>query len=461
MLITNARLITWSEPNQILDDHALYISDGKIVELGLTSKLIKRYPDEELLDARGQFVMPGLINAHGHYYSAFLRGISVPGWPWPNDLHSALRRLFWPFDKAMREEDVRYSALVYLVDAIKHGMTTQFDHHSSPNFIDGCLDVIAGAVDQSGTRAVLCFETTDRDGKERAQAGITENVRFIRRCQNEDVAGGRVKANFGIHACMTVTEDTLAACREATPEGTGFHVHVGESSWDQYLSLHLTGTRSVDRLHKHGMLGERTIAAHAVHLDAREVHLLSQTGTWVSHQPRSNMHEAGIAEVESFNRAGARTCIGNDGMSQTMWKEWQTAYLAQKVKMLDPWRMPSYMVIEMAVYNAARLASLYYGMPIGMIKPGAAADLIFVDYHPWTPLTIDNLPDHMMEFQETMITTTIVDGKVLMLDRQLLTLDEEAITARAREIAPSLWKRYEELVPPLSEYEPWDSNWTY
>lgn len=461
MLITHAHLITWTEPNDLLDDQALYIADGKIVAIGMSQALEARYPDEERLDARGQYVMPGLINSHGHYYSAFLRGLAIPGWPMPYDLHSVLRRLFWPFDKALREEDIRYSALIYLVDAIKHGMTTQFDHQASPNCIDGCLDLIADAVDEAGVRAVLCYEVSDRDGPERARAGIAENARFVSRCTAEPVAGGRVQANLGIHACMSVTEDTLAACRAAVPQGTGFHIHVGESEWDQYMSLHLTGQRSVDRLCAHGMLGDKTIAAHAVHLDAHEVHLLADTHTWISHQPRSNMHMAGIAEIESYNRAGARTCIGNDGMSQSLWKDWQTACLAQKVKLRDPRRMPGHALIHMAVYNGGALATRYFGLPVGLITPGAAADLIFVDYKPWTPVTPDNLPDHIMGFQETMITTTIVAGRVLMRNRQLLSLDEERIMARGREIAPALWKRYEALVPPLSEHAPWLSEWTF
>ena len=160
MLITNARLITWGTPNQILENQAVLIGNGKIVEFGLPAVMIERYPEEEWLDARGQYVMPGNINAHGHYYSAFAVGISIPG-DAPITLPTILEKLWWPFDKALSEEDVRYSALVGAVDAIKHGTTTLFDHHSSPNCIDGVLDVIADAMDESGLRSVLCFEASE------------------------------------------------------------------------------------------------------------------------------------------------------------------------------------------------------------------------------------------------------------------------------------------------------------
>jgi len=449
MLITNAKLITWTVPNQILEGQALLISDQKINEIGPSAELIARYPDEQQLDAGGQYVMPGNIDAHGHYYSAFAVGMSIPGEA-PITLPTILEKLWWPFDKALREEEIRYSALIGAIDAIKHGTTTLFDHHSSPNCIEGVLDVIADVIDSAGIRSVLCFEVTDRDGPERGQAGIAENARFISRCSQEQVADGRVAANFGIHAPMTVSEVTLAQCRAAVPEGTGFHLHVAEHEYDQVRSLAMAGTRSVDRLNKHNILGDKSILAHAIHLDAREVNLIAESDSWVSHQPRNNQNAAdGIAEVESYLRAGVRVCLGNDGLSNTMWREAESAYFLQKIKHRDGRRLPGDQLLQMAVYNNAELASAYYpGGKLGVIEPGAYADLIFVDYKPATPLTVENLAGHFVfGFNESMITTTIVAGQLLMQDRVLLTMDEDEIKAKSRELAPALWERYEKLVP--------------
>lgn len=449
MLITNANLITWGEPNQILAHHAIYVADGKIVEFGPSTELSKRHPKEEWLDARGQYVIPGNINAHGHYYSAFAVGISVPG-DAPITLPTILHKLWWPFDKALSEEDVRYSALVGAIDAIKHGTTTLFDHHSSPNCIDGVLDVIADTMDESGLRSVLCFEVTDRDGPQRARAGIAENARFVRRCNQGLISEGRVAANFGIHAPMTVSDETLAACREAVPQGTGFHLHVAEHEYDQIRSQAMSGTRSVDRLKKHGILGDKSILAHAIHLDAREVALIAESNSWVSHQPRNNQNAAdGIAEVESYLRAGVRVCLGNDGLTNTMWREAEAAYLLQKIKHRDGRRLPGDQLLQMAISNNAALASAYFpGGRLGVIEPGAFADLIFVDYKPATPMTVENLAGHFVfGFNESMITSTIVNGQILMKDRALTTLDEDEIKARSREIVPAFWERYEKLVP--------------
>jgi cytosine/adenosine deaminase-related metal-dependent hydrolase len=257
-------------------------------------------------------------------------------------------------------------------------------------------------------------------------------------------------ATFGLHASLTLTEKTLENCRSSAPEATGFHIHVAEHEVDEYDSLAKSGLRAVDRLHKHGILGENSIAAHAVHIDAREALLLAQSGTWVTHQPRSNMNNGvGVAGVESLMRAGVLMCLGTDGFSHTMWEEWKTAYLVHKLWNRDPRRMNGADVVDMGVYNNAALAGKFFtDAPLGRISPGAFADLIFVDYHPHTPLTAGNLPWQIIfGFNESMVTTTIVAGKVLMQDRHLLTVDEEAITARARQLAPGVWSRYEKFVP--------------
>jgi len=449
MLIHNVRLVTWGRPNEILEGRAVLVAEGRIAAIGPESELLARHPSVERLDGGGQLLMPGNLCAHTHFYGAFARGMAIPGRA-PRDFPEILRKLWWPLDKALTLDDVRASAEVCLIDAIRHGTTTLIDHHASPNAIDGSLDVIAEAVERSGLRAVLCYEVTDRDGPERARAGIAENVRFLKRCA-AGLAGGRVAGLFGLHASLTLSDETLDACRAAAPPGTGFHIHLAEHEADEYDSLAKSGQRVVDRLWERGILGERTIAAHAVHTDAREAELLRESGTWVTHQPRSNMNNGvGAAPIESLVRAGVRVALGNDGFSNAMWEEWKAAYLLHKVWHRDPRRMPGDTLTEIAVYgNAALAGQSFGGGPIGVVAPGAHADLILVDYHPTTPLTAGNLPWHILfGFHESMVTTTIVAGRVLMRDRVLLTMDEQAATARARALAPKVWERYARHVPP-------------
>jgi putative selenium metabolism protein SsnA len=441
LLITHATVVTWEEPNQIIEDGALLIEDGLIRKIGFSGDLLALYPQAEQLDAQGQLAMPGNICAHTHFYGAYARGLGIPGAA-PKAFPEILRKLWWPLDKSLDRDAVRYSALVCLIDAIKHGTTTLIDHHASPNFIEGSLDVIADAVEEAGLRAVLCYEVTDRDGAAKAEAGIEENVRFLKAAKQHPMIG----ASFGLHASLTLSDATLEACVLAA-EGldTGFHIHVAEHEADEEDSLRKTGQRVVNRLNRLGVLGPKTIVAHAVHVNAEERALLRDTGTWVSHQPRSNMNNGvGASAFDAMHDEGIKLVLGNDGFSNNMWADWKEAYLLHKVTNRDPRRAPGDVIAQIATQNNARLTELFFpNLNIGQLTPGSAADVILVDYRPFTLLTAGNLPWHIIfGFEASMVTTTIVAGKILMQDRRLLTLDERTVAAEARAYAPKVWERY-------------------
>ncbi len=452
MLITNTTIVTWDDQRRILPDHALLIRDGVIAEMGPSEALEARYPEEPRLDARGQWAMPGHIVPHTHFYGAFARGMAIPG-PAPAAFPEILQRLWWPLDQALDEDAVRLSAEIMLVDAIRNGATTLFDHHASPNALAGSLDVIAAAVRRAGVRAALSYEVTDRYGKESAKASIAENVRFAQAVKQEsdyNTPTQRLAATFGLHASLSLDDDTLDAAREACPDDVGFHIHVAEHEVDEEDSLARTGMRAVERLHRHGILGERTIVAHAVHINDHEMDLLAETRTWVTHQPRSNMNNAvGAARVEEMLRRGIRVGLGTDGFPSAMWEEARFAYHLHKLAHRDPRRMDGNTVMQMLIENNRALANLYFPKArLGVLEPGAAADLILVEFYPHTPVTSDNLPWHLIfGAYERMITTTIVAGQVLMRDRQLLTLNEARIAAEARAKAPAVWEAYRKFVP--------------
>ncbi len=443
MIITNGKIITWGEPNQILENQALLIQAGEIQTIAPFQSLAAAHPEEEVLDAHGQYIMPGNICAHTHFYGAFARGMAIVGDP-PADFPAVLRQLWWRLDKQLDAEGIKYSALVCLLDAIRHGTTTLIDHHASPNAIDGSLDIIADAVNMTGMRASLCYEVTDRDGAVRSQAGVRENVRFCRRVQQQSHDMANIRAHFGLHASLTLSAETLDACRQACPDGIGFHIHAAEALADEQDSLQKSGKRVIQRLAEHGILNPATIVAHGVHCDADEIALLASNQVWLSHQPRSNMNNGvGVAAVEKMMQAGVNVCMGNDGFSNTMWQEWKAAYLVHKLDQRDPRAMNGYDVIKMAVHNNARLVSNLFGKPVGEIKAGAAADIIFVDYHPYTPLHSGNLPWHILfGFQECMVTMTMTAGKILMKDGQFTTVDAEDIYEKAMQASVQTWQRY-------------------
>lgn len=449
LLFHNATVLSFDPANpetRVLVDGGVLVEGDTIAAVGKSAELLAAHPDAERRDAQGMVLMPGMICAHTHFYGAFARGMYIPGPP-ARDFPEILTNLWWKLDKALDLEGVRSSAEVCLVDAIRNGTTTLIDHHASQRAIDGSLDVIASAVEQSGLRAALCYEVTDRDGPDAAAAGIRENVRFLRRLEQarrNDPASAtatRLAASFGLHASLTLSDVTLARC---AAEAKRFHVHVAEHSSDEYDSLTKSGKRVVERLHGFGITGAESIMAHCIHVDAWETALLCETGTWVSHQPRSNMNNAvGAAEVGPMLRGGMKVCLGNDGFSNDMFAEMKVADFLQKLAHGDPRSLGADKVMEMAVFNNRALAEMFFGRQMGIIRVGAAADLILLDYHPTTPLHADNLPWHILfGVSGGHVHSTIVQGQVLMKNRELLTMDEAEITARSRAVAADTWQRY-------------------
>ncbi|TAH49357.1 MAG: putative aminohydrolase SsnA [Chloroflexota bacterium] len=450
MLITNGTIVTLGRENKIIPNSAIYIEGDKIADIGTTESLVSSHPVSPRLDARGKIVMPGNICAHTHFYGAFARGMSLPPGPPPKNFPEILQKLWWRIDRALTLEDSKYSALVCLVDAIRHGTTTLIDHHASPNAIDGSLDAIAEAVNEAGLRACLCYEVTDRNGEEGAQAGIRENVRFLKKTgkQVDRETGGAVRGTFGLHASFTVSDKTLEKClTELDGLDAGFHVHVAEDISDEDDATQNFGMRVGERLNARGILGAKTIAAHCVHVDVGEIDLFKRTSTKVSHQPRSNMNNAvGVANVLGMLRHGVTVGLGNDGFSNNMFSEMKTAYLLHKSHQRDPRVMGADTVLEMAYANNAKICANFWNASIGELSIGAYADIILLDYAPFTEMSAGNFPWHVIfGVDGSNVTDTICGGKLLMHNRVLLTLDEEAITAKAMELSKQVWLRTKEL----------------
>ena len=440
MLIIHGTLVILEKENRIIPDGALLVRNGLISDLGASGDLEALYPSEDRLDASGKLILPGSICSHTHFYGAFARGMEIPGGP-PRSFLQILDRLWWRLDKALDYDDIRLSALVCLADAIRHGTTTLIDHHASPHAIPYSLDAIAEAVQQAGVRACLCYEVSDRDGPEVAQAGIEENERFIlsNRGKSEFIAG-----TFGLHASFTLSDETLARAVEAAGSmGVGFHLHMAEDMADVRDSLKRSGLRVVERMEKAGILGPKTIAAHCVHVDDAEIDILQRTGTHVVHSPRSNMNNAvGLARVSTMLRHGVPVGLGNDGFSNNMFVEMNITYLLHKSARGDPTVVGADQVIRMAYNHNAAIAGQFFTRPLGQLAVGAYADLILLDYYPPTPLTGGNFPWHVIfGLDGSHVNTTIVAGKVLMREHHLLTLDEAEIHAEARRLAARLWDR--------------------
>lgn len=439
ILVRNGTLLTFGEPCRLLTDHDLLIEDDRIARICPSGTMAEACDVE--VDARGKVVMPGLVNAHTHFYSAFARGL--PGVAPGRHFTEVLRNLWWRLDRALDREAVELSALLGCLDAIRGGCTTVMDHHASPCAVPGSLDAVAAAVRRSGLRACLCYEVSDRDGREVRAEGLRENADFLRRCAAE--RDPQLRALFGLHASFTLSDDCLDQARALAAEtGAGFHIHLAEAESDQHDCLTRHGERIVPRLIRHGILGPGSIAAHAVHVFPPEMEQLAQAGCTVVHNPQSNLNNAvGIADLAGLRAAGVAVALGTDGMTFRMLEEARVALWAQHQRQGDAGAGWDAVVRALTVENP-RLARRLWGFPIGTLEEGAAADLILVDYDPPTPMDAGNAMGHLLfGISQAAVDTTVCAGKVLMQGGRLrLDLDEAALLARARASAAAVWARF-------------------
>jgi len=441
MIIHHATIITMDPANRILENGAIRIQGDTIGDIGTSREILKKYSDPERLDAKGKILMPGLINAHTHLYSAFARGMTLKDAP-PKDFIHILERLWWRLDNALDEEAVRLSAFFPLIQAIRRGTTTLIDHHSSPKAIEGSLNVIAQVYEQMGLRGVLCYEVSDRDGIAARTKGIEENRRFLEQCVKTHPS--LLRALFGLHASFTLSDESLHTCAEIGRSlNAGFHVHCAEAASDlEYARSHF-GKTVVERFHDAEILGPKTIAAHCVHITDKDMDLLRDTKTNIVHNPRSNMNNAvGCAPVMEMVKRGIRVCLGTDGMSSDMMDELKMGILIHKHVAADP-RVGWNEMFALLFQNNARLASDLFGAKIGAIEKGAKADAILLDYHPPTPLVPENLFGHILYgFADAPVDSTIVAGRILMQNKVIPGINEEELSARARDVARKVWQRF-------------------
>ena len=407
------------------------VEDGRIAAVGPAKGSGPRR------DCSGCLILPGNVCAHTHLYSALARGIPYGLEP-PANFVQILQRVWWRLDRALDEDAIRASALVGGIDALLSGTTTLVDHHASPGAIDGSLDVIADALEELGVRSVLCYEVTDRDGPERAGAGVRENRRFL--AAERPLARGMV----GAHASFTLSDETLAACVELAAEaGSGIHIHVAEDAADQRDAETRFGKRVVPRLADAGALTSDAVVAHCIHLDAGEIATLLDSGATVAHNPTSNMNNsAGRAPVALL---GERVALGTDGIGADMFAESRTAYIRARDD--DVFLETAWPLARLA--HGARLAAGIFGEPgLGSIEPGAPADLTVLEYPPPTPLAEDNLASHwVFGLDARNVRDVMVAGELVVADRRTTRVDQEKVAAEAAASAGRLWRRLEEIGP--------------
>lgn len=438
-LITNGKVITRDSENPYFRDGGVAVKGNKIIEVGDDLTLKLKYPNAEIIDAEGNVIMPAFINAHTHIYSALARGLAVNGYN-PTNFYEVLDGMWWSIDRKLTLGGTKTSAYATYIECIKNGVTTIFDHHASYCEIPSSLFEIAEVAKELGIRSCLCYEVSDRDGEYKCNQGIKENYDFIK--YTKDEPNDMLKAMFGMHAPFTLSDKTMEKCIEANNGMTGYHIHVSEGlndvqdTWEKYKK------RPVERLHDLGILGPKTILGHCIHVNDDEMDIIKETDTMVVNNPESNMGNAvGCSPVLSLYNRGILIGLGTDAYTHDMLESLKVALAIQRHNAQMP-NVGWCEVTDMLFKNNALIGARYFDEQLGVLKAGAAADIVIMDYKPYTPFSDENIDGHILfGMNGRQCLTTIANGKILMRNRELIGIDEEEINSKILEAAKDLWKK--------------------
>lgn len=398
--------------------------------------------DAKVIDAAGKLAIPGLINAHTHLYSSLARGMALPGYS-PNTFTQILEQLWWRLDKGLDPSSIRMSAMVGAMEAARCGVTTLIDHHASPGAIIGSLGDIRKAVnDEVGLRGVFCYELSDRDGMNVRDEGIEENLKFISEDDPDDTMSS---ALFGLHASFTLSDESLSKVAERIPDKTGIHIHVAEGPEDEEQCLSEHGISIIERLSKFGLLRDRSLLVHCLHVSELEKDLIANSKAVVVHNPRSNMNNAvGVFDMKGFHKRGVVVGLGTDGLGENILAELFTAGILQKLSTGDC-QAGGFGDLQMIMFdNNPRIASLLLGAELGRIAPGYKADIALFEYDPPTPIDGGNIIGHLLfgiAVHDLRVSDLVVGGKEVIRKGQFAQLDQRKIYSEARQAASKLWAR--------------------
>ncbi len=407
--------------------------DGQIVQTGPMAEYRKPTGCTEELDACGALVMPSLVITHAHLYGAYLRAFN-PGVFHPLTFRELLQQLFWKLDGGLGLESSYYSAKAMAFDHIRCGVTTIFDHHASGRAIRGTLEQLKRAwVDESGLRGAFCFETSDRFP---VADCIAENVEFA----NAHSRGDKwARGMFGLHASMTLSEDTLRKVSGAIG-GVPLHSHVAESLEDQQECIALYNKRIVERFLGHGLITPDSIFAHCVNINEREAALAAENSAHVALNISSNLNAGhGCVDYRMLRRFGVKAIFGNDSLGTNIAAEIRNFVFAEHTVCNNVFTVGGADALA-CIRNGYEHANALLGTKLGRLEAGYEADMLLADYIPYTPMNAENAWDHVFDgvFHQFRPRHVWCAGVQKLRDYRVL-LDEEKTCAESRAVAEKLW----------------------
>ncbi len=424
LLVLNGTLVTMDKEHRVIEDAGVAIKNGRIVAVGQRKDILRRYTSSQTVDARDKIIIPGLINGHTHIPMTLFRGLADD-----LDLQDWLTKFIFPAEaKNVSEEFVRAGTRLGLAEMIRGGTTTYCDMYYFE-------DAIADETARAGVRGVLGETVIDfpvADNKTHAEA-MAYVEKFVQKWKGHEL----ITPAIAPHAPYTVSEEHLRAVR-AFSDRTGAPIvtHISETKREVDDSLKAKGASPIEYLARIGFLNERVVAAHVVWPTAGEIGILERAGVGVVHNPQSNMKLAsGVAPVPQMLKEKVRLGLGTDGAASnndlSMWEEMDTVAKLHKVFTGDPKVISAQEAFELATIRGAQ--ALHLDKDIGSIETGKRADLVLVERDALNQIPLYNVYSHLVYATKASdVQTVIINGRVVMRDRRLLTLDEVAIKEKAR-----------------------------
>ncbi|HMV82685.1 MAG TPA: amidohydrolase [Blastocatellia bacterium] len=426
LLITGGAVVTMDGERRVIDDGFVAVRGERIVEVGDAAQLkAKNYRAKQTIDARGKVVLPGLINTHTHIPMVMFRGIADD-----LNLQDWLTKYIFPAEaKNVTREFVVAGTRLGLAEMIRGGTTTYADMYYFE-------DAIAEETKKAGVRGVLGETVIDfpvPDNKTWAEA-MSYSEKFLQRWKGDSL----ITAAIAPHAPYTVNTAHLNEVRALAEKlDAPIIIHLAEAPTETEFMAKTYNSRPATYLEKINFLSPRVLAAHVVHVNDEEIAVLKRREVGVGHCPQSNMKLAsGTAPVPAMLKAGVRLGLGTDGAASnhdlSMWEEMDSAAKLHKLIANDPTVVPALQALEMATIGGAR--AIHQEKEIGSLEAGKRADVIVVDFNAPHLTPMYTFYSHLVYAAKASdVTDTIVNGRVLMRNRRLLTLNEEAVKAAARE----------------------------
>jgi len=439
ILIVGGLVGTQDADRRVFADGAVAIEGNSIVAVGPRAEVEAAHSAPTVIDATGKIVAPGFICTHTHMPSVVGHNMPVDFTKFRSFM-DLLTKWWWPdIEEQTTYESIYWTTLWAAGKMLKTGTTTVCDMVEAASVVDGCLDKTAEAIEKLGSRAVVCYESTERISKENAEAGINENVRFFKKWR--DVPDSRITGRIGVHTAFTASEEMLRRVRGiATDLGAGLVIHVAEVP--PPMLVEKFGRTAPVVLRDTGFLGPDVLAAHCIHMTEEEIAIWKEYDVKVSHTPMSNMlGGSGVAPVVDMLNEGITVSLGHDCFfSLDIFQYVRMAYLLHKVHHHNPGVIPSFQAIDMATTNAAK--SLQMEQEIGSLEVGKKADVIIIKPNQPSPLLPQLFYDTLInDVDGADVETVLVDGKVVVEDHKLVNVDEEEIHRKVVEETTALWKR--------------------